>query len=254
MALRDIDTEEMLGLSANWVKGGPHHEMLKTHPRTASFLADIQASHEALLATQPSGKAGSDDLVRLLEKEVLVDDRHDRSARAVSFFLQGHIEVAPDDAARSLYRQTLKILLPDGLGVVNRNYSAEAGAAALTEQRLNARADIVALLKASPGKPGKSLHELVIEWLDAGKLLGDLEAQRHTLEQQLGDQPIISRSDRVQARNRWIRTVRTMQGSIELDKEPSVEIRAAVLAPLAQADARAIQGGRKEPEGPDPVG
>lgn len=253
VALRNLTIEEMVHLSTPWLDPSGSRKLLAGYARTAPLLDDIAAAHEALLAAQPRAVAHDKELTELLAQEENLDLRHDRLARGSALLLEAMAELSDD---RGAFLHARDLLLPDGLAVINRNFAAEAGAAALTRRRLQETPEVAALLEKTPAGPDRKLAEVVNEWLETGRKLGELEVQRIQLEQKSPASPAATSAQRALARNQWGRAVHAMLNLIALDPSPPDAIQTAVLVPVREAEARADQRAsrskKKDPDDQDP--
>lgn len=265
MALKNLNTEEMTGLSGSWVDPGPTRALLEKHPRTAGNVADLAAAHEGLVKSQSKARQVDQKLAAILASEKVTDGVYDRKARGVNMLLAALAELADDEAQARSFSGAQSLLHPDGLAFINLNFAAEAGVAALTRHRLKEAPEVQALL-ASISLPfaGKTLSDEVAAWLGAGDTLSKLETERLTLVDASEDAPEQPSDRKAQslARNRWIRVVRAIVDQITLDASPDPDLRRLVLRPLSEAESRAdARAGRAsspsaptEPEDPTPVG
>jgi hypothetical protein len=244
MAYKGMTTAEMITVSEPWTTAGtPARGVLEHFPEVAPLLPRLEAAHRALLVTQPQV---SKTLATLAEQAAALDQRHDGLGRALEALTTGFALAAPTVAEANALHALHDLLLPAGLSVVQRSYREEAGQVKLLAERLTPAAELE--LKALPLPGGKTVLDLVREWIQVGTRLGEVEDQR-AQEQQAGAKGS-SPADIVLARNRWIRAVNAIVNVVALAEVPDDQ-RETVFAALwdaeKAADRRSGRRGTTEP-------
>lgn len=205
MALKRLRTEEMVTITSTLVDPEhADHQAMMAVPALAPLVPEIDASHRGLYATYFTGPSA----VRLKEIQVqqkALDIGHDDIARGLWAYCWAMIYFARTDAERLVIRRLLGALLPDGLAVVKKSYREEAGQTALVGDRLGD--DDRATLASMVLPDGRSLLDVVDEWLSLGAQLGALDRERAV--DIADDAP--TPAEALAARNRWIRTVQTVR-------------------------------------------
>ncbi|AUX20253.1 hypothetical protein SOCEGT47_007190 [Sorangium cellulosum] len=248
MALRDLSPRQMVQITAAWLDPERERPRLVSLKRCAPLLEDIEAAHDGILKAHRKQKKENDELAEIQQRQVAVDQVHDRKARGAHAVLTGFADLAddPEDAAR--YLEIRDQLFTDGLKFITASYSDEAGEVKLARDRLTSESK--AALKALP-TPGSNLLEAVQAWFAAGDELGKLDAQRIHLEAQDRPEPADPRGGQLRARNRWIKVVRSVLQMLELEA-PDEETTRRLLAPLEREVAKAERrraGGKDEETG-----
>lgn len=212
MALKHLSVPEMVDLTSAWVD--PSHAdrtALASVDAVVGILPLLDAAHADLLATQVDTEGAA--ATNLIEELASADVVHDAWARACSYLLRGHEQVAlaqgrtQDVKALQALHDTL---FPDGLRVVNYSYREESGHAVLLASRLSAEDKT---LLASLPISGGTLADAVESWIQAGTEIGTLEQQRTRKRQQ---STLAGRLQR--ARNRWIRVMQNLRSVLELSE------------------------------------
>lgn len=254
MSISNLSVAEMLGLSSSWVDPARHRKTLQSSPRLGHFLVDLDGAHVGLLSLGEGAPAPSPELAALQATEATVDVVHDRKARGTSRLMKALLELADTDEQRQSVQAAASVLFPQGLLFVNTTYSAQVGNVAATERRLAAATEAQALLRKVKLPWGETLLDQTHAWFEAGHELGKLEARRSGLP--AAPRPVVSLS---KARGRWLSVVSAMLSALKLDDEPSADIGAHLLGPLAEAEARADarvsrrKSGQDGPAQPDPT-
>jgi hypothetical protein len=235
MALKYLQTEEMLQITATWIDPqSAAHAAIAAIPEISAKLARAEDAHNALAAAAQPAK--NPRIGEISAREGSIDLRHDAIIRGVFGFLTSLAEiVGGDDGAR--YIELRDILIPDGLTSIQKTYRAQAGQAKQLEDRLTtalkARADTIVV---GPKSHPKTLTSYLKEWIALGKELGELEDEKGKLLAQEADAS--SGAAVVTARNRWIRVVNSILADVEL-VELAAEAQATVLGPLQDAERKA---------------
>jgi hypothetical protein len=239
MSLRDLSTQTMVTLSAAWLDPAHARSSIEALPTAAGLLPKVDTAHRRLLKAQPARAKPKTppELTAIQVEQSETDVVHDRNARGAYNVLTGFAELADtDEQATAILGLRDKLFPPErGLNVIKMSYADEAGEATLVEKRLTD--EDRALLKKLP-IPGGTLLDAHKARVNAGKKLGDLDQQRVALEAKEALKAGIKSGDALQARNGWIKVVRTLVDAIDLD-EPSVTVRKRILQPLEDAERKA---------------
>jgi hypothetical protein len=247
MALKRLRTEEMVTITSTLVDPEhPDHQAMVAVPALAPLVPEIAGSHHGLYATYFTGP----NAVRLKEiqsqqKELDVD--HDDFVRGLWAYCWAMIYLARTDAERQVFHRLLALLLPDGLAVVRKSYREEAGQAALVQSQLGDgdRATLASMVLPD----GRTLLDVVNQWLSLGTQLGALDRER------AGDvaDGTPTPAEALAARNRWIRTmqaVRDVAALVAVDNPAISEIMVRLDEAERVADRRVGSGEGDEAEVP----
>jgi hypothetical protein len=239
----------MVTITATWVDPThPDRQAMAQVPALATLLPQVDAVHEGLRATHDAGP-GAVRLKQIQGQQKRLDVVHDDVLRGIWAYLWALIYFARTDEEREGYLRLVALLLPDGLSAVSKSYREEAGQAELAGSRLTDadRAELQGLVLPD----GRTLLDLVNQWLSLGAALGALDRERNS--ELDDDRP--TQADAVNARNQWIRTVQTVQdvAALTAADDPAIqEIMARVYAAGLDADRRA--GADDEPDEPEEPG
>jgi hypothetical protein len=247
MALKRLRTEEMVTITSTLVDPvHPDYQAMVAVPALAPLVPEITGSHHGLYATYFTGPSA----VRLKEiqgqqKELDVD--HDEVARGLWAYLWAMVHFARTDEQRQVMHRLLALLLPDGLAIINKSYREEAGQAAVIQSQLGEveRAALTGMVLPD----GRTMLEVVSDWLSLGVQLGALDRER------AGDVAggKATPAEALAARNRWIRTMQTVRyvaALVAADNAAIREIMARLDAAERAADRRAGSGGDDADEVP----
>jgi hypothetical protein len=247
MALKRLRTEEMVTITSTMVNPEhPDHQAMVAVPALAPLVPEIIGSHHGLYATYFHGP-GAVRLKEIQDMQKALDVDHDDFARGLWAYLWAMIYFARTEAERQLFHRLLALLLPDGLAVVKKSYREEAGQVDLVQRQLGDedRATLASLVLPD----GRTLLEVVNQWLSLGTQLGALDRER------AGDvadgRP--TAADALAARNRWIRTlqaVREVAALVAADDPAITAIMARLDEAERVADRRAGNGAGDDAEVP----
>jgi hypothetical protein len=248
MSYKLLSTESMLSVFDHWLDPEGARPAIQALDRASRLLPDILMSRDALQNAHAPRVEGTAEQVRLQTHAGNLDVRHDRKARGIDKVLDGLSELVDnDDLALKLQELRHQVLGPQGLKVTQSSYLDEAQNAKLADTRLSA--DSAALLREIQVH-NLSLAGWVRTWQEAARELGEVEAQRATLDADIAIR--VQPADKVRARNQAIRLFHAFSSMLEMD-EPTPEARVAITSKLNAALAKAARkrgGGGEEGGGP----
>jgi hypothetical protein len=238
MALKRLTSGEMIHTTLTWVDTRHrHHQLLAAVPEVGGLLSHLGRAHKGLLDCQPTANPQAAGLARTAEE---LDSQHDDLVRGgyAVFAALGYLADSPSD--REQWLQLRDRVFPEGLAVVSRSYTDEAGQAALAMARLTA--DDKKLLKSVAfGKT--TLLQIIERYGQVAHKLGETATAQHT------PAGTPSRADSMAARNQWIRVVNAVLAAIEM-VEGNADLLREVVAPLREIERRADR--RRTPTEADP--
>ncbi|WP_437984268.1 hypothetical protein [Sorangium sp. So ce117] len=245
MALKDLSPRQMVQITGAWLDPERERPRLVSLKRCAPLIDDIEEAHEGVLKSHRRQKKANDELSAIQQRQVVVDQIHDRKARGAHAVLTGFADLADDPEDAALYLEIRDQLFADGLKFIGASYSDEAGEVKLARDRLTPESK--AALRALP-TPGGNLLKAVQAWFAAGDELGKLDAQRIHLSAEDRPGAADPRGGQLRARNRWIKVVRSVLQMLELEGADEETAR-RLLAPLQREAAKAERrrsGGKEE--------
>lgn len=243
MALKRLTSGEMIHTTLTWVDTRHrHHQLLAAVPEVVGLLSHLGRAHKGLLDCQPTANPQAAGLARTAEE---LDSQHDDLVRGgyAVFAALGHLADSPSD--REQWLQLRDRVFPEGLAVVSRSYTDEAGQAALAMARLTA--DDKKLLKSVAFGKTTLLH-IIERYGQVAHKLGETATAQHT------PAGTPSRADSMAARNQWIRVVNAVLAAIEM-VEGNADLLREVVAPLREIERRADRRRttpEADPEAPEP--
>lgn len=178
MSLMKLTTEELLSISTLWLED--LRDDFLAIPEIAGLLPLVQRAHDQLREVLEE----VDDNAELEEASALadaIDDRHDATVRVVWERLKAQEDYytsldPPDlDSARAVGRVRRR-LLPEGLTLIDLPYWKEAVFAAELEERMDASTQQI--LERIPVTADVSLRDVVQQWSQLGRALGNLESAK----------------------------------------------------------------------------
>jgi hypothetical protein len=241
MALRNFTAGEMLSVTEPWVQPGhPERVLLDTVAATAALMRFIVQLHGELIGSQSGVDAMR--IASLTGELGQLNERHDILAKATSGMLTAHRlyhQGAPMGAVLDALEQAL---FPDGLQIVRASYRDSAGRARMRAALLTD--DQRALLASIPVQ-GATLLDWINEWNQVAERMGAAANERDTPARDAAELRV-----QREARNRWIRTVRTVLDVLALEVQDRPELQ-RILDRVAEIEAAADRrrAARGEPPG-----
>ena len=234
----------MIAISAAWLDAGRDRPKLEKLPLLSSLLPTLDSAHKALLTLRQPVADASPELRRRIEEQ---DRIHDAKARGSHGLLTALAELAGTEAESDELLALRDRLLPRGLSTVRLGYREEAGNAEAVRQYLAGSSKDRATLRKIKTLSGRTLEDEIDAYLSAGLALGRLEDERASLDRS-GSAP----GELQRARNAWIRAVRAVDANLDLDASADDALRAQLLGPLHDAEARADRRRSAGPDDPQP--
>ncbi|WP_434045491.1 MULTISPECIES: hypothetical protein [Sorangium] len=163
MAHKDLSPRQMVQITAAWLDPERERPRLMSLRRCAPLIDDIEAAHDGILKSHRRQKKSNDELSEIQQKQVTIDQIHDRKARGAHAVLTAFADLADDPEDAAIYLEIRDQLFADGLKFISASYSDEAGEVKLARDRLTPESK--AALKALP-TPGGNLLKAVQAWID----------------------------------------------------------------------------------------
>jgi len=229
-SLKEISAARMLSISEAWLDPARDRPKFEGLSSGKGLLDLIKSAHDGILATHKGDDPASREVSAISDKQSRLDKRHDRKIRAVYYILNGLAEASDDPNEVMDLIAARDELLPKGLSATKDSYLDEAGYVEIAAKRVSASSK--ALLKKIPLTRGVTLWTLVEQWFAAARELGTLEHQKDRLQ---ANQPGGSAAAALQARNTWIRVVRHLESTLELEGA-SASITSAILQQVRIAE------------------
>jgi len=267
MAFNDLDVAEMVSLFSPIVNSAAVKAQFLSIPEVAGLHKQVGKAYEGVLSVRSPDATGDAELQRIIEKEKVVDYRHDRLTRSVALFLEAQRERAlgenpPDEERAAECDAAVTTILPEGTGIIIASYRAEAGNTQRIERQLAEPEgkDAVTVLKSIPVKKGESVLDTVKLWIEAGAELDKLENRKAARLAALQSAPAPAQRVVQAARSQWITTASLVVQALAVSDAPE-ELKNAIRHPLVDAAERAgKRSGRRgatpqvEPEQGAPAG
>jgi hypothetical protein len=228
-SLKEISAARMLSISEAWLDPARDRSRFQMLTSGKGLLELIQSAHDGLLTTQKKDDPTSREVATISAKQSRLDKLHDRKIRALYYILNGLAEASDDPNEVMDLVAARDELLPKGLSATKDSYMEEAGHVEIAAKRVSAASK--GLLKKIALPRGVTLWTLVEQWFAAGRELGTLEQQKDRLEAN----PTGTAAEALRARNTWIRVVRHVESTLELEGVPA-SITSAILQQVRLAE------------------
>ena len=236
MAYRNLSTEQMVHISADWLDPKGWRPVLLSIAMVAELVPKLEDVHEALISKQPTTSAILARVTVIQEKQGVVDILHDRKLRGAIGLLSSLADLTDEPLKAASYLDLRDRLSPEGLRATIKSYTEEAGAAKMLLGRLD---ESSRQLLATIATPDGTLMDAVNAWTRAGRELGALESEKIALNQQLTSEGGKVRPlDVMKARNRWIRLAHALESNLELSDTDEATV-ARILGSLHDGEAKA---------------
>jgi len=228
-SLKEISVARMISISEAWLDPARDRPKIEALGFGQGLLEIIQTAHDAVVAAHKKDDPASREVAAIADKQMRLDKRHDRKIRAVYYILTGLAEASDDPNEVAALMTARDELLPKGVGATKDSYVDEAGNVELAAKRISSASK--GLLKKIATPRGGTVWGIVEEWFAAGRELGALEQQKARMEAAPGSLA----GDALRARNMWIRVVRHVESTLELEGV-SEEIAAGLLQQVRAAE------------------
>lgn len=247
MNLKVLSINVMLSQSRRWLVDAGTRAPVEAHLLGAAALVEVRKAHDRLALQSERRRQHALALAELTARITEVSGRHDRKARAIHAALQAAIDGTDDPALARVYQELQQILFPEGLAIVTRSYTYQAGATEALERRITAEH---LLRLAAIRVDNETLTDWYRAWVEAGHALGTLGTERVALLKRAGRGGSAAMDlDLRAARTQWIHTVKTFLAILDLI-ELGQDTREALLSPLEACVAQALRP-RATPAPPD---
>jgi hypothetical protein len=249
MKFNILPTYVMLSHTGQWLENDELRAQLIAHPIGAALMAEVERIHTRL-AGQAERRRQLDVLLAQLGALLsALDLTHDSMARAIHGMLEALLAAARDATAAGFYLRLRDLLFPEGLSIVSRTYSYEAGAIKALEARVTAD-DIAAMATIRVGTGAETLADWYRAWIESGKGLGKHVHERDVLlARTVRGGSAADTVDLRAVRLDWINIVRTFLSSLDIMRV-SLEVRERLLSPLEASIEQVLRtrAGKELPE------
>ena len=228
-SLKEISVARMVSISEAWLDPARDRPKLEALGFGKGLLEIIETAHNAILTAHKKDDPASREVAAISDKQSRLDKRHDRKIRAVYYILTGLAEASDDPNEVAALMAARDELLPKGIGATKDSYVDEAGNVELAAKRVSSASK--GLLKKIATLRGGTVWGIVEEWFAAGRELGTLEQQKARMEAAPGSLA----GEALRARNMWIRVVKHVESTLELEGV-SDEIAAGILQQVRAAE------------------
>jgi hypothetical protein len=248
MNLNILPINVMLAQSKQWLTDPSMRDPVAAHALGQAVLVAVKKAHDRLSMQSERRRQLEVMLADLTARIGASDLRHDRKARALHAALEALIEGTDDVILRQLYLALQQLLFPEGLAIVNRSFSYQAGAIEALEQRMTPEklAELASILVGR-----ETLADWYGAWVSAGNDLGKLVTEREIVFKRTGrgGSGVVDVDLRA-ARLQWVNTIQTYLSTLDL-MELGQPVREALLSPLEANVAHALRN--REPGVEDPA-
>lgn len=228
-SLKEISAARMVSITEAWLDPARDRSRFNALASGKGLLDIIQTAHDGILNTHKKDDPVSRQVGSISDQQSRLDKRHDRKIRAVYYILTGLAEASDDPNEVAALMTARDELLPKGLSVTKDSYLEEAGNVEMAAKNVSAASK--GLLKKIAITRGGNVWSLVEEWFAAGRELGTLEHHKDRLEATPGG----SAGEALRARNAWIRVVRHVESTLELEGV-NEQIKSAILQQVRFAE------------------
>ncbi len=244
LVLKYLSNSTMTSLGKELLDPGRFRPLLEARPTSKAILPKLEAALQEIERSTDTHAAHESSLLDIELREHRADAIHDRKARGTFLLLSGLAEVDDDEHAREELLHLREALFPSDLGFTQLSYREEARNADRVRATLTRNPTLSALLHEVSLPGGQTLWKIVNDWLEAGRLLGALEEQRSQIERGHSSSGDAARDSGLQARNAWMRAVRALLATLDLD-DFSEQEREQLVRPLRDASEQSLLQARE---------
>jgi hypothetical protein len=238
MNLNILPINVMLSHSEQWLSNPELRVKIEAHLVGIALLVEVGRVHDRLAGQVERRRQLDIALTRLTDLITDFDVDHDDLARAIHFALEALISASRDAARLEGYRRLQSLLFPEGLSIVSRSYSYEAGAITALQSRVT-EADVAELAGIPVGDA--TLADWYRSWIGSGQSLGRHVHEREGLYARAGrGGSATANVDIRTARLDWVNTVQTFVVALHL-MNLDQETRERILSPLDASIAQALR-------------
>lgn len=236
MALKDLSLEAMVSVSERLLNPPANRPQPQNKDEMYSGVLVLQRAHDNLVALNKREGEVSRLTAQYTEQLADLDREHDRCSRVLYRALEASADIAEDPVVADKCREAMGVLHPNGLSVNQLSYTEQAGNTMRVAQRVTP--DLRPLL-AMTTLVGIPLDTVLDRWLAAGKKLGELQAERDTLNTD-HDPNRVTPAILLDARNRWIGAANAFISALNTT-DYTEEEKTAILAHLRAVEAQAMK-------------
>ncbi|HWN69766.1 MAG TPA: hypothetical protein VNM90_19120 [Haliangium sp.] len=256
MNLKILPTNVMLAQSRRWLTEPELRDLIQKEALGAAMLLEVGKAHDRLSLQSERRRKLAIALARLTKLIGDCDVVYDSKGRAIYNGLTSLAEGTDDPELARLYLDLRDLLFPEGLVIVTRSYSYEAGAIEALERRVTS--EVLAQLE-SIRMGTQTMAEWYRAWVAAGHELGRLVGQRASALARTtrGGTGVVDVDLRA-ARGHWISTVQTFLSSLVLmdlaleERENLLSALSAVVLQATRSREGDEESGSDDPDSDDP--
>lgn len=243
MSISYLTADAMIAVTQDLLKNIGKRSLLDAHPMTASVTVYLDEVHNELILLSRSEGVLQARIQDLTAQLTVCDQTHDRFNRGMYGSLEAAADFARTPEEGAVFIEVRDLIYDRGLAINSLSYHEQAGnvvkvAAKVTEKER----EVLRLIQFN----GRTLEDVFDSWVENGKLMGKLLAERAALSGETDDTRV-SPSDLRHGRQRWIRAVNTLLATLEMIEMPPDDQR-RLLANLHDAETKATRSRAAEQE------
>ncbi len=243
MDYRLFNLSTLVAIFNVWLDPRQSRPLLLGIPGVAPFVPQLEALYEKMGRLQLNESAAARALKEISERATAADATHDRLLSGMFDLLTTLIRLSDDSEFVERVQALRDKIFPMGPMGISQSYLSESGYVTMAEMKITD--DDKALLEAIRYN-GRTLLRDYVDWVAAGKTLGELEAEKAQLTEK--DDDGTTAGDIRQTRYEAVRLISVIISVLELPGTADEEARNTILQPFRSAEEKAIKKMKRKAE------
>ncbi len=241
MDYRLFDLSTLVAVFNVWLDPRQSRPLLLGIPGVAPFVPQLEALYERMGRLRLNEPAAVRALKEISERAAAVDVTHDRLLAGMYDLLTALVRLSDDPAFVERVRTLRDKIFPKGTMGISQTYLSESGYVTMAEMKVT---DADKALLEAVSYNGRTLRDDYNAWVEAGKTLGALEAEKTQLSERDDDgtRPGDIRDTRFEA----VRLISVIVSVLDLPDMADEETKKAILQPFRSAEEKALKKAKRK--------
>ncbi len=241
MDYRLFNLSTLVAIFNVWLDPRQSRPLLLGIPGVAPFVPQLEALYEKMGRLQLNESAAARALKEISERATAVDVTHDRLLAGMFDLLTTLIRLSDDSEFVERVQALRDKIFPMGPMGISQSYLSESGYVTMAEMKIT---DADKALLEAVSYNGRTLRDDYNAWVEAGKTLGALEAEKTQLSERDDDgtRPGDIRDTRFEA----VRLISVIVSVLDLPDMADEETKKAILQPFRSAEEKALKKAKRK--------